>query len=260
MKAKSLRRDKDIFDKIFYGLLVAAIPFVVLDFFYNLPSGLQSFLNLYFVIVYVLFVLELIVRLYFSRDKLLYVKHNWIEFIIVLFPFLGILRLAPLLEETFIIGIDALMKKFTHPRHLVVINTLIVMLIAIVVTSGIILQLESPFKESHIRSFPDALWWSTVGVFTMGLGDEVPISPWGRALTLLLVLLGVISLSLITANIAALFTEQDIKKDMDRELNIIEADINKVEKGMKHEVSQDDRIVEAKVEELEKKIQELKKS
>lgn len=252
------RRPKDIFDKFFYFLLFFALILALASYLLPIPPQVRQIISGYFILVYILFIFELIIRLYKSEDKKAYVVSNWIEFVIILCPFLGVLRLAPFLEETLIIGIDRLMKKFAHPRHIIVVNVIILMIIAIIIASSVILSLEKPFPQSHIKSFSDALWWSTVGVFTMGIGDEVPISPWGRALTLLLVLLGVISLSLITANIAAIFTEQDIKKDLDHELNEIETDLNKVEHDIKHETSQDDRVVEKKVEELERKIDELK--
>lgn len=258
MKSRSLRRPIDIFDKFFYLLVIISILLIFFDSFYKLSIAARQLLNYYFILIYVLFAAELIIRLWRSPSKKSYIKNNWIEFVIVLFPFLRILRLAPLLEETLIIGVDRIMRKFHHPRHVIVVNTIIFLVIAIIIMSELILSLEKPYAQSSIKTFPDALWWSTVGVFTTGLADKVPVSTFGRLLTLFLVLLGVISLSLVTANIAALFAEQDIKKDLDREFNEIEVDMNKVEKDIQKEVRQDDEIVEGKIAALEQKISKFK--
>lgn len=131
--------------------------------------------------------------------------------------------------------------------------------LTIAISSSLILKFEAPFPTSEIKTIPDAIWWSAVGVSTIGIGNVVPVSTAGRYLTLFVMIAGVIIFSVITAKIASIFTEEEVKGDIDRDFKIMEKDINKVEREIEGEVRMDDKLVEDKVEELEKKIGALEK-
>jgi voltage-gated potassium channel len=49
-----------------------------------------------------------------------------------------------------------------------------------------------------------ALWWAVSTVTTVGYGDVVPTSPWGRAVASVLMVIGYASLSLLTGIVASL--------------------------------------------------------
>lgn len=143
-------------------------------------------------------------------------------------------------------------------KHLFVyLLSFIVLTIAI--SSSLILKFEEPYSSSGIRTIPDAIWWSAVGVSTIGIGNVVPESTAGRYLTLFLMIAGVIIFSVITAKVASIFTEEEVKEDLDRDFKIVEDDINRVERDIEGEIRVDDKKVEDKVEELEKKILKLEK-
>lgn len=56
---------------------------------------------------------------------------------------------------------------------------------------------------------------------------------------------------------SAFFTEAEVREDLDRDLNVIEGDLHKVEKDIEGEVRVDDKIVEEKLEKLEAKVEKL---
>ncbi len=132
-------------------------------------------------------------------------------------------------------------------------------IISMTFSSFLILRLESGYPESPIRTIHDAIWWSAVGISTIGLGNVVPESTAGRYLTLFLMIIGVIIFSLITAKIASVFTEEEVKEDLDKDLKVIEGDLNKIEKDIEGKVAVDDRLIEKKLTTVEKRIAKLEK-
>ena len=57
--------------------------------------------------------------------------------------------------------------------------------------------------HDSINSFPDALWWSFVTVTTVGYGDLSPVTPMGRAIAVVLMLVGIGLFGGLTANLAS---------------------------------------------------------
>ena len=121
-------------------------------------------------------------------------------------------------------------------------------LISIAVSSALILRFEAGHPSSQIKTINDAIWWSAVGVSTIGIGNVVPESTSGRYLTLFLTVAGVVIFSVLTAKIASFFTEEEVRKDL-----------NKVEKEIEGELAVDDRQIETKLEQIEKDVVTLKK-
>ena len=60
----------------------------------------------------------------------------------------------------------------------------------------------------HDRSIPDALWWATVTLTTVGFGDIFPTSLGGRAIGVVLMFFGIGVLGMFTATIAGVFVEK----------------------------------------------------
>jgi voltage-gated potassium channel len=64
----------------------------------------------------------------------------------------------------------------------------------------------------HVR-FGRGVWWALVTLTTVGYGDIVPETVWGRAVGVVLMLGGVVSLSLITATVASIFIAQKFRQE-----------------------------------------------
>jgi voltage-gated potassium channel len=62
------------------------------------------------------------------------------------------------------------------------------------------------------RDFPtlgDGLWWAVVTLATVGYGDIVPHTGWGRVVGSVVIVLGVTFLSLLTAIVTSYFVSSD---------------------------------------------------
>ncbi|MCE4611455.1 MAG: potassium channel family protein [Desulfurococcales archaeon] len=61
---------------------------------------------------------------------------------------------------------------------------------------------ESPIPESQIKDFSTALWWAVVTATTVGYGDVVPVTPLGKMIGVLMMIVGIASLSATVGIIA----------------------------------------------------------
>jgi len=65
-------------------------------------------------------------------------------------------------------------------------------------------------KDFH--TFGDGIWWSVVTLGTVGYGDIVPHSAWGRVLGCIVIVCGVTFLAFLTATVTSLFVSADQKE------------------------------------------------
>lgn len=73
--------------------------------------------------------------------------------------------------------------------------------------------LAEPAAGHWWERFGRAVWWAVVTITTVGYGDVVPVTFWGRLVGVGLMLAGVISISLITATVASVFIEQKFRRE-----------------------------------------------
>ncbi|MBD3223216.1 MAG: hypothetical protein GF313_00690 [Caldithrix sp.] len=67
--------------------------------------------------------------------------------------------------------------------------------------------------NEQFNSFWDAVWWVIVTISTVGYGDRVPVTPAGRIIGVVIIFLGMASISVITATIATVFVTRKIRED-----------------------------------------------
>jgi len=60
----------------------------------------------------------------------------------------------------------------------------------VVITAALMHLVESSAGNEAFASMPEAMYWSIITMTTVGYGDVTPITPLGKAITAVLVLLG----------------------------------------------------------------------
>jgi voltage-gated potassium channel len=62
---------------------------------------------------------------------------------------------------------------------------------------------------NDFHSFGEGIWWAVVTLATVGYGDVVPTSPWGRVVGGVVIVLGVTFLAFLTATVTSLFVSSE---------------------------------------------------
>ena len=153
------------------------------------------------IFIWAVFAADFFLKLAITPAKWDYLRRHWLEALVVLIPFIRPLRIVRL------ILFSARAIKATR-RRLVNVNFLLVYAIGIVVVAATIVTVTEQGQDS-INSFTDALWWSVVTATTVGYGDMTPVTPVGRGMAVLLMLVGIGLFGGLTANFASTIFRTD---------------------------------------------------
>jgi voltage-gated potassium channel len=74
------------------------------------------------------------------------------------------------------------------------------------IAAGVVVWL---IDRRDFHTLGDALWWSLVTLATVGYGDIVPHTAWGRVVGAVVIVVGVTFLSVLTATITSHFVSSD---------------------------------------------------
>ncbi len=85
--------------------------------------------------------------------------------------------------------------------------TLSVLLIAIVVASSLMFYAEHEAQPESFSSIPHTMWWALETLATVGYGDMCPITPLGKVIGGVVVIVGIAIFALPTAILASGFIE-----------------------------------------------------
>lgn len=181
-------------------LSFAMIPLLLGPLMWDLSDYDESLFFTLDVFIWAIFAADLLVKLAVAPDRLGYARRHWLEVLIVLIPFIRPLRILRL----FVFGARA----FGGARRLVNVDFLLVYAIGMVIIAATFVTSVERGHDS-ITSFPDALWWSFVTVTTVGYGDLSPVTPLGRAIAIVLMLVGIGLFGGLTANLASAIVKSE---------------------------------------------------
>lgn len=196
-------------------LSVVFIPVVVTPIVMEVSPATSQALDTVSWAIWAAFAFEYIVLLYLAPDRGRMVRTHIPDLLIILLPFLRPLRalrglrlLRPLVGlARAAVGVRQIA---TRPGFR---GFLLVVIGVMTAGAGLTYAFERNVPEANITSFGDALWWAVVTATTVGYGDRFPVSPEGRGIALLLMLVGISLLSVVTANIAAFFVERSVASE-----------------------------------------------
>jgi voltage-gated potassium channel len=62
-------------------------------------------------------------------------------------------------------------------------------------------------------SIGEGIWWAIVTLATVGYGDVVPTTPWGRVIGSVVIVCGVTFLAFLTATVTSMFVSNEQRRD-----------------------------------------------
>ncbi len=194
---------------IILNLLVVAV--FVIDT-YPISDSLRIFLWKVEVTAIGFFIIEYLLRLYGAPDRFAYVKdiYSIIDLVAILptllllaIPISGAyadIRFIQILRVFTVFRIFRFLR-FTAREHrlfgiislemLNVAKLVVTIIMIFFVSSGFFYYVESPVNP-RVQNFGDAFYFTVVALSTVGFGDIVPISGWGRLVTIMMIVSGII--------------------------------------------------------------------
>ena len=166
-----------------------------------------------------LFFVEFVAKFALAPVKRHYLREHWLDALIVLLPFLKILRLAQVLRAsralpTFRLlvfggrGSQSTLELLRRRRigQLAIISGMVILIGAAL---GFLLEAGAP--GSRIRDFGDALWWSAALVTTIG-SDRYPVTAAGRILSFLIMIYAIGIFTYFIGSVASVLVAFDASR------------------------------------------------
>lgn len=165
--------------------------------------------------IWLVFVVETGLMTKLVRNKPRYLTNNWMNLVIIVAgipaewaytPLVGALRNLRLLLMIFLlVRVSRRLRQYLARGR---IGPMLAIIGIVVVLSGIIVSRLDP----SVGSIWDGMWWAWVTLSHTGYGDVVPHTGAGRFFGAMIILLGVVLISLFTANLSAYLIGSEVEK------------------------------------------------
>jgi voltage-gated potassium channel len=159
-------------------------------------------------------VLETFARYIFVPDRRRYFACRQIEPVLVVVPFFQVWKVLGV-ERASVLWGEGFARFVAILRHRGLFRVLLTATGLLFLGAWVDLLFENHAAGSNIHSYPDALWWAVVTVTTVGYGDRFPVTGGGRAIAVILMLVGIGLIGVLTATVASFFVQEhtDANKD-----------------------------------------------
>ncbi len=190
--------------------LVLGIIVVTTDRHKSAPTALVAIVF----VLWAVMLLEYAVRLVITPDRKGYLKRRWAEpATVIVPPFQGWHLIG--MEKVSLLIYEARLRVEVILRHHSLFRVLIAATGTLFVGAWLVLLFEENSKTANIHSYPDALWWAIVTVTTVGYGDRYPVTAGGRAVAVVLMLIGIGLIGILTATVASVFIKEHTDDNKD---------------------------------------------
>jgi voltage-gated potassium channel len=184
-------------------LALAYVPVFVVGYLRDVPPDVSGAARIVGAFIVVAFAAELLVKLAVAKERLAYLKENWLDVLIVAVPFLRPLRILRVLRVLPFVargaqGVRTILGRYSG------MYVAFVGVLSVLMSAFLVLVFERG-AGGTIQTFGEALWWASQTVTTVGYGDVVPITTSGRVVAAFLMVLGITLFGVLTAGVAAYF-------------------------------------------------------
>jgi hypothetical protein len=132
--------------------------------------------------------------------------------------FLRVFRLMRLLKLTRYTEATATLGKVIAREWPFMAASGFVMLLLVVLTASLGYLFEHEAQPDKFENIPQSIYWAVITLASVGYGDLTPVTPMGRAMTIILALMGIGIFAIPAALLSAAFSDQ-LRIDREKLLN-----------------------------------------
>jgi voltage-gated potassium channel len=138
---------------------------------------------------------DITIRTVLARRHVRYLASHLLSLVVVVLPPLRVVFSVRLIRSVFRRGN---LGRFLAAALLLVLNGAIA-----------VYFYERHAAGSNIHTLGDSVWWALVTVTTVGYGDYYPVTTMGRIAAVLIMAIGLLTLAVVTAQVASSFVDQN---------------------------------------------------
>jgi len=239
---------KNHVSEIIIGML-AVVSIIILAVESLVPVSPGELMAMYIIdlLICIVFAWDFVCRLRSSKSSSHFMKNNGYEILAMipalalyaletLSPIAILLRSLRLLRVIRVVLLAARVMRMMSKTAVFIQRSNLLLLLSITVSVIFIgafaaLVLDSGSENARITEFSDAVWWSISTVTTVGYGDVVPSSIWGRIMGMVLMIVGISIMTVFISQVSATLVESKLKRDFTRK-NFRGAMIAEVKNGI----------------------------
>jgi len=225
-------------DRCVVALIVVNLTAVVLESIPSLSVRYQFWFDAVEISSLVVFTIEYALRLYVAAEHAPY-RHlsprtarlryalSWpgIIDLLAILPFwfafflpadmrvVMVLRMIRFMKITrYSPAMRSLIEVLCHERR-ALFGCMVIMAGITLITAAAMHLAEGRVQPDKLGTMPDAMWWAIVTLGTIGYGDVVPMTPFGKVIATATIFLGLIMIALPVGIIANAFAEEIHRRD-----------------------------------------------
>lgn len=241
---------QQIFDAFMISLILLNVLAVIFGTVDSIAYKYHSFFLLFEIFSVAVFSIELLLRYWVTRYpppaaprvSFWTSPFNWIDLISILPFYLSLfmnldlrmfrlLRLVRILRITrYFRSMTVLLNVISHETKPMISALVMIMVLMLFAASGIY-WLEKDIQPDTFGDMPSALWWVIVTLSTVGYGDAVPITPMGKLLGSVVMILGIAMVALPAGMLASRFTDT-IHRQQEEFRNIVRQNLPPAENSL----------------------------
>lgn len=178
--------------------LIFLVDFILIWGFPDAPAGVQRVMILVSWLVWAGFAIDYFARLLLSRPRGAFVRTHKLDLLMVLLPMLRVMRVFLLLRRS--------LSAVSTEK---IAGSIVSIIVAIVLIAAFLeWRVEYDAPGASITTFRAAIWWAVVTITTVGYGDYSPVTPLGRIIAMVLMVVGIGLIGTVSATVAAWFVNR----------------------------------------------------
>lgn len=219
------RQLKDISYEIFIVLLSALSIVNVILLLLPLSPLVKEVIEIVELVISLILLVDFTYRLFTAPSKVKYFFYNWgwIDLLSSLpIIYARVFRLVRIRHVVQLMRQKGMSRKILHRffqiRATSVLFVMFFLIIVMMEFGGMaVLYVEQISPDANIITAEEAIWWVFVTIATVGYGDYFPVTSAGRVISMVVMILGVTTFSVLTSFLARAFA--NVRSDDDIELD-----------------------------------------